>query len=239
VVRLVAEYRGHRPIISVRTGTAGPAVNRDLVAALSHIPVSDISDAVGRLYTMGSWMRPLYDPMRRVIGSALTVRMPPGDNWAVFGALNLIKPGDVLVIDWMQYNEGSGSGANFVAEAMDRGLVGVVIDGSWRDVEELIELDFPIIGRGIVSFSPRKRELGEVNVPVNCGAVIVEPGDLVVGDGGGVVVVPQHAFDAIARLTMPGRRPGHEAKRKSLENINTLARKYQELSEEEVSNSHD
>jgi 4-hydroxy-4-methyl-2-oxoglutarate aldolase len=239
VVGSVAEYRGHRPVIPVRMGMAGPAVNGDLVAALSHIPVSDISDSVGRLYTMGSWMRPLYDPMRRVIGSALTVRMPPGDNWAVFGALNLIKPGDVLVIDWMQYNDGCGSGANFVAEAMDRGLVGVVIDGSWRDVDELIEMDFPIIGRGIVSFSPGKRELGEVNVPVSCGGVVVEPGDLVVGDGGGVVVVPQHAFDVITRLAMPGGKPGPEAKRKSLENINTLARKYQELSGEEVSNFHD
>jgi 4-hydroxy-4-methyl-2-oxoglutarate aldolase len=239
MVGSVAEYRGHRAVISARTGTAGPAVNRDLVAALSHIPVSDISDAVGRLYTMGSWMRPLYEPMRRVIGNALTVRMPPGDNWAVFGALDLIKPGDVLVIDWMQYNEGCGSGANFIAEAIDRGLVGVVIDGSWRDVEELVEQDFPIIGRGIVSFSPGKRELGEVNVPVSCGAVIVEPGDLVVGDGGGVVVVPQHAFGAIARLNMSERSSGPEAKRKSMENINILARKYQDLSGEEGSNSHD
>lgn len=192
-------YLGHKAVIEPRFGAAAPPADPGVLPVFAEAAVADISDAVGRLYTMSTAIRPLYEPMGRVLGSALTVRMPPGDNWAAFGALELVQPGDVLVIDWMGYRGGSGSGANFIRVGRGRGLAGVVIDGDWRDVEELRELNFPVLGRGIAPFSPSKREFGEVNVPVCCGNVIVEPGDLIIGDSGGVVVVPRRHIGRVVR----------------------------------------
>jgi regulator of RNase E activity RraA len=168
--------------------------------------VTDISDAVGRLYTMDFGIRPLYEPIPRLVGTALTVRVPPGDNWAVHGALGLARRDDVLVVDWQGYHDASGSGETALQGPIHRGLAGVVIDGSWRDVPDLEAAGLPIFGRGIAPFSPAKSAFGEINVPVSCGGVIVEPGDVVVADREGVCVVPRRhleevadALDALAR----------------------------------------
>lgn len=163
--------------------------------------MSDVSDAVGRLYTMGSRIRSLYQPVPRLVGVALTVKAHPGDNLAVHGALARVQPGDVLVVDWQGYADGCGSGAASLVVPIRRGLAGVVIDGGWRDVDELRAMGFPVFGRREVIFSPGKREPGELNVPVCCGGVIVEAGDVVVADAEGVAVVPRrHAEDVAAAL---------------------------------------
>lgn len=195
---------GHRPVIPPRIGESPERLDPQLLERYRTFAVPDISDAVGRLYTMDGRIRPLYEPMRRIVGVALTVKTPPGDNWAVHGALSRAGQDDVLVVDWQGYSEGCGGGAKALVPAVRRGLAGVIVDGAWRDIEDLQALDIPVCGRAISAFSPAKRELGEINVPVCCGGVIVEPGDVVVADREGSVVVPRrHAAEVAQHLSDP------------------------------------
>jgi regulator of RNase E activity RraA len=197
---------GYVPVVRPRIGPTWARPDGALLAQLRDIPAADVSDAVGRLYTMHPGIRPLYLPVRRVVGPALTVKAHPGDNLAIHGALGMVADGDVLVIDWLGYHDGCGSGARSLAAPIARGLGGVVIDGGWRDVAELQAQGFPVFGRGEALFSPAKREPGEIGVPVCCGGVVVEPGDVVVADEGGVAIVPRrHLVDVVQSL-----RPGPE-----------------------------
>lgn len=195
---------GHHPVIPPRVGEAADRLEPELLERYRNSAVPDLSDAVGRLYTMDPGIRSLYEPMRRVVGVALTVKAPPGDNWAIYGALGMTQEHDVLVVDWQGYSEGCGSGVNGLISAIQNGLAGVIVDGAWRDIGDLQEMDFPVYGRGVSAFSPAKRELGEINVPVCCGGVIVEPGDVVVADREGSVVVPRrHAAKVAENLPDP------------------------------------
>ena len=200
---------GHRPVIPPRIGKSPGRLDARVLDLYKAFDVTDVSDAVGRLYTMDGGIRPLYGPMRRIVGVALTVKAPPGDNWAVHGALGRVEQDDVLVIDWQGYGDGCGSGARALGAAIGRGLAGVIVDGAWRDIGDLQAMDFPVCGRGISAFSPAKRELGEINVPVCCGGVIVEPGDVIVADREGSVVVPRRHAEEVARyLAATEERPG-------------------------------
>jgi 4-hydroxy-4-methyl-2-oxoglutarate aldolase len=189
---------GHVPIIPPRLGTAPYRASSELLAHFRDCSACDVTDAVGRLYSMDSGIRPLYAPMRRAVGIALTVKAVPGDNLAIHTALGLAQAEDILVIDWRGYTEGCGTGVLSLIDPMRRGLRGVVVDGSWRDVDDIQALDFPVFGRGIAPFSPLKEHLGEVNVPVACGGVVVEPGDIIVADEGGVAVVPLWHAEQVA-----------------------------------------
>lgn len=190
--------RGHYPIVSFKIVRNIPRPPAELVESFRNYDVPDISDLVGYLYTMDSTIRPLYHPIKRLLGSALTVKIPPGDNTALFKAMRMVEPGDVLVVDARGYTECSGSGAASLKLPISRGLVGVVIDGAWRDVTELQSVDFPIYGKAISPFSGPKLRPGEVNVPVCCGGVIVHPGDIVVCDEEGGVVIPQSYAQKVA-----------------------------------------
>ena len=183
-----------RPVIVRGVPRPDPEVVERLRAAF----LPDISDKVGQLYTMDSGIRPLYRPIRRMVGAALTVKMPPGDNMTVQLALAEAQAGDVLVVDWRGYTESCGTGTGSLTAAIGRGLEGVVIDGGWRDVAEIQALDFPIFARSISPYSPPKGRAGEINVPVCCGGVIVQPGDVVVCDEEGGVVIPRAYAAAVA-----------------------------------------
>lgn len=195
----------HVPVVPPRIGRAPTRPSRELLGSLRDVPVPEVSDAVGRLYTMHPRIRPLYEPVRRTVGVALTVKAHPGDNLAVHGGLGLVQPGDVLVVGWQGYAEGCGTGAESLRQPIRRGLEAVVIDGGWRDVGQLQEWDFPVFGRWQAAFSPAKREPGEINVPVSCGDVIVEAGDVVVADAEGVVVVPGRHLEAVV-TALRGKR---------------------------------
>src|SRR4051812_30467285 len=168
---------GHVPVIGPRTVRNVPRLPEALVERFRSAYVPDVSDAVGRLYTMDAAIRPLYRPMPRLIGQALTVKALPGDNLTIHGALNMAQAGDVLVVDWRGYTEGCGTGAGSMMPPISRGLAGVVVDGGWRDIAELQAIDFPIFGRSVSPFSPPKNRPGEINVAVSCGGVVVEAGD--------------------------------------------------------------
>jgi len=187
----------HVPAVPPRIGPRRARPPADLLAALRGVPAAEVSDVVGRLYTMHPRIRPLYEPVRRAVGVALTVKAYPGDNLAVHGGLSLVRPDDVLVVSWSGYADGCGSGAESLQVPISNGLQAVVIDGAWRDLEDLQRQDFPVFGRGSAAFSPTKREPGELNVPVECGDVVVEEGDVVVADGEAVVIVPRWCLDRV------------------------------------------
>jgi regulator of RNase E activity RraA len=189
---------GHRPVLGPRIVRNVPRLPDSVVERFRTAFVADVSDAVGQLYTMDTSIRPLYKPMKRLVGLALTVKAVPGDNLTVHGALNMAQAGDVLVVDWRGYTEGCGTGAGSMMPPISRGLAGVIVDGGWRDIIELQAIDFPIFGTAISPFSPPKSRPGEINVPVACGGVVVHAGDVIVGDEEGVVVVPRDYAKVIA-----------------------------------------
>src|SRR6185295_7765714 len=122
-----------QPLIPPMIGRNVPRPPAELVERFRNFYLPDISDKVGQLYTMDSGIRPLYQPIRRLVGVALTVKMPPGDNMMVQMGLAAAQPGDVLVVDWRGYTEACGTGTGSMTPAIARGLAGVVIDGGWRD----------------------------------------------------------------------------------------------------------
>jgi 4-hydroxy-4-methyl-2-oxoglutarate aldolase len=159
------------------------------------------ADLVGPLYTLDAAIRPLYTPMPTMVGRALTVKAVPGDNRAIIAALGFVEPGDVLVVDWRGFTGACGSGAKVLSLPHELGLAGVVVDGSWRDVDEVAAIGVPIFGRGESVLSPVKSHLGEINVAVSCGGVVIDAGDVVFGDGSGAAVIPRrHAAQVAAAL---------------------------------------
>jgi 4-hydroxy-4-methyl-2-oxoglutarate aldolase len=183
--------RGHTPVLPPRWVRNVPRIEDGILESFRSFSVPDISDAVGALYTMAPGMGPLYEPIDRLVGRALTVKAPPGDSLTVHGAITQCQPGDVLVIDWRGHVDSCSGGSGMLIGPIRQGLAGVVVDGAWRDIPDLQALNFPVFGRGTCPVSRAKSQLGEINVPVSCGGVIVHPGDLIVADAEGIVVVPR------------------------------------------------
>jgi regulator of RNase E activity RraA len=182
---------GHVAVIPPHVVSDVPRLDAKWLERFATASVCDVSDAVGQLYSMSPVIQPLYRPAPGLVGQALTVKCWPGDNLAVYGALARVQDGDVLVIDARGHTGSCGSGANTLQVPRERGLRGLVIDGAWRDVDDLQAQQLPVFGRARSIFSPPKRRPGEINVPVSCGGVVVQPGDLIVGDADGVAVVPR------------------------------------------------
>ncbi|MET0189256.1 MAG: RraA family protein [Pseudonocardia sediminis] len=190
---------GHRALVPPRIGPDPEPLPEEILAVYRVTPAAAVADKVGRLWTMDPVIGPLRPSMPHLAGVAITVKAPPGDNWAVFGGLNRAFDGAVLVVDWRGHTGSCGGGEKALLPARSRGLAGLVIDGAWRDVDDVAASGFPLFGRGSTPFSPAKRDPGEVNVPVSCGGVVVEPGDVVVGDSDGVVIVPRRHAEEVAR----------------------------------------
>ena len=190
---------GHRALVRTRVGPDPEPLPEEILAVYRAAPAAMVSDLVGRLWTMDPVIGPLRPSMPRLAGVAITVKAPPGDNWAVYGGLNRVFPGSVLVVDWRGHTGSCGGGEKALLPGIARGLAGVVIDGAWRDVDEIAARGFPLFARGSTPFSAAKRDAGEIDVPVSCGGVVVEPGDVLVGDADGVAVVPRRHAEEVAR----------------------------------------
>ncbi|MFO1107645.1 MAG: hypothetical protein U1E61_00530 [Bradyrhizobium sp.] len=160
----------------------------ELLAAFDGVSTSALSDAMGRHGALSSAIRPMYEGIQ-MVGSALTVLCFPGDNIMTHKALQMVEPGDVLVIDDGDYDTGC-FGHKSALNARSRGGVGVVASGSVRDVAMLRQDRFPTFARGVSPRAPQKNTPGSINVPVQIGGIVICPGDIIVGDDDGVVAVP-------------------------------------------------
>ncbi|MCB1384735.1 MAG: RraA family protein [Nitratireductor sp.] len=194
-----------------------------LVRRLDGVDTTFVCDLVGRMYTMSSAIKPLYLPAMPVVGTASTVKCPPGDNLGVMRALRLVEPGDVLVIDGQGFTEWCLGGFEMLRHARRmRGLTGVIVNGAYRDIDEAQEAGFPIYGLAQAPFSGPKLGPAEINVPVNCGNVIVHPGDVIAASASGIAVVPQDALAAVVEAVVKRGRPGRAEAERSIENFMTV-----------------
>ncbi|HSV17372.1 MAG TPA: RraA family protein [Casimicrobiaceae bacterium] len=158
-----------------------------------------LADVAGRRGTLNGRIQPL-DRSMRCAGPALTIEVRPGDNLMIHAALTFARPGDVLVIDGKADLSCALMGAIMMNQCKARELAGVVIDGAVRDVEELLELGFPVFCAGANPNGPTKYQPGRVNWPISIGGVAVQPGDLVVGDADGVVIVERERAASLIPL---------------------------------------
>lgn len=170
-----------------------------LIEAFRALPVANISDNLHRL-PGAVGLRPFHDgtPMA---GTALTVRTRAGDNKAIHRALDLLRPGDVIVVDGGGDISRALIGEIMAAVAKMRGAAGFVLDGAVRDVAALAKTDFPVFARAGNHLGPYKNGPGEINVAVTIGGMVVNPGDIVVGDADGVVAFPQPVAAALLEAT--------------------------------------
>jgi 4-hydroxy-4-methyl-2-oxoglutarate aldolase len=173
-------------------------VERALCEKALQVSVSDLHEALGgaraHSQTMSHRMRPLLAGVR-IAGPAVTACCPPGDNLMMHRALFLSEPGDVLVVQCPESGAQWGDMAAFYAK--QKGLGGIVVDGYIRDTDDLLELRSPVWATKIGASTPAKAGHGIVNAPIVCDGVRVEPGDLVVADGDGVVVIPRKEAAAV------------------------------------------
>jgi len=164
-------------------------VDATTVQAFRDVPVACVSDVMGRLSAGGPRLRP-YHAGGVLAGPALTVRTRPGDNLMIHKALMLAEPGDVIVVDAGGDLTNALVGELMLAHALQIGVAGVVIDGAVRDVGWIRENRLPVFAAGVTHRGPYKDGPGEINVPISLGSMVVEPGDLVLGDDDGCLCVP-------------------------------------------------
>ncbi|MGC5053344.1 RraA family protein [Micromonospora sp. DT48] len=179
---------------------------------LGQIDTATLSDAMGRHGAMSHRMRPL-DIDRKLVGTAVTVHCPEGDNLMVHKALQLGEPGDVLVVDTGGTYDATVLGRNMSLFAQRVGFAGAVIDGSVRDRSGIMAIGFPVFCVGIVPRSAVKHAVGAVNVAITCAGVVVQPGDVIVGDEDGVVVVPRTIAEQVADAAEERLRMEEQQKR--------------------------
>jgi 4-hydroxy-4-methyl-2-oxoglutarate aldolase len=200
-----------------RTGIAVRSIRRPDAAALEHLGrygVATIHEAQGRTGLLKPYMRPIYSGAT-VCGAAVTVLAQPGDNWMLHVVAELVRPGDVVVVAVTTDNDDGMFGELLATSYRARGAAGLVIDAGVRDVRPISAMKFPVWSRAINARGTVKAALGSVNVPVVCAGMLVEPGDAIVGDDDGVVVIPKDRVAEVAAAAQT-REEKEDATRKRL-----------------------
>ena len=184
------------------------------VARLANQGVATVHEAMGRVGLMRPHLRAIY-PGARLCGPAVTVLLQPGDNWMLHVAAEQIRPGDVVVAACTSACDDGFFGELLATSFRARGAVGLVIEGGARDAAELARMEFPVFSAAISAKGTVKASLGSVNIPIVCAGQLVTPGDVILGDDDGLVVVPASRAEAAATAAEK-RSAGEELKRAKL-----------------------
>jgi regulator of RNase E activity RraA len=189
-------------------------VDPETIARFRELPVANISDSMSRMFAGGPRLRPVH-ASGVLAGPAFTVKTRPGDNLMVHKALDIAEPGDVIVVDAGGDLTNSLIGEIMTFYAQQRGVAGMVIHGAIRDYDVLHAGTFPVFAAGVTHRGPYKDGPGEINVTIAIDGMVIEPGDLIVGDGDGVVCVPF----ALTAEVLKATTAKHEAETRQLANI--------------------
>ncbi len=171
-----------------------------LVEKFRGLPSSNIGDMMNRLYCMHAYIRSING--KPMVGSAFTVKAPIGDNAVFHLALDMAQPGDIIVVDGGSAVNRSLCGEIMFTYAQTRGIAGIVVDGAIRDADSTSELSIPIYAKAVTPQGPFKNGPGEINVPIACGGQVVFPGDILVGDADGIVVVRRQEAEMVAEMAI-------------------------------------
>lgn len=197
----------------VRRSSSVQRADAAAVEQLAKFGVSTAHEAQGRVGLMKPYMRPIWRGAR-MCGTAVTVLLQPGDNWMLHVAAEQIQPGDVVVAACITDNTDGFFGDLLATSFKARGARGLIIDGGVRDVDTLEEMEFPVFSRAVSAKGTVKGTLGSVNVPIVCAGATVMPGDVVIADTDGVVVVPAAVAGEVAARAQ-AREDNEEAKRQT------------------------
>ncbi len=179
-------------------------LTEELKKELLKLPTGNIADnnnSIANQGVMDTAIKPI-DTTSKMIGRAFTAQCYPGDNLGLHQAIYASKPGDVLILDLHGYNNAGHFGDIMATACKIHGLAGVVIDGSCRDAEDIKELGLPVFARGFNPSGTVKESLAKMNIPIHCGGIPIQPGDIIFGDCDGVVVIPQEHEDEVFKKAL-------------------------------------
>jgi len=179
---------------------------QELVEKFKNYCTPNIADNLNRFSCVSSEIKKINKKSLKMVGTAVTVKTRVADNLIVHKSLEIAQSGDVIVIDAEGDKDHAILGEIMVREAMQRNIAGIVVDGSIRDSGEIQKMDFPVFARGVTPRGPYKDGPGEINIAISCGGIVIRPGDIIVGDDDGIVVIPlEKAEDILIKTEMKSK----------------------------------